>query len=126
MQCYFYANPGNNEQKENKAGYLSFSIPDIGITFKAAYSGKAEECEYSSLLALLEFIELNPKLFQNKNLEIFSDSFTVVHQVNLKVPPTKDLEPFRNLAINYRKKIPFTLNWIPAGDNPAQNMPTIN
>lgn len=123
MQCYFYANPGGIENgNENSAGFVSFSIPDIGISFKAVFNGKPKESEYSSLLALLEFIELNPQLFQNKNLEIYSNSFAVVHQVNLKLPPSKELEPFRNLALNYKKKIPYTLNWIPSGDNPAQNI----
>jgi len=31
------------------------------------------------------------------------------------------LESFRNLALNYKRKIHYTLNWIPQGDNPAQN-----
>jgi hypothetical protein len=123
MQCYFYANPGNAENgNKDMPGFVSFSIPDIGISFKAVFNGKSEECEYSSLLALLEFVDLNPQLFKNKNLEIYSNSFMVVHQVNLKLAPSKELEPFRNLALNYKKKIPYTLNWIPKGDNPAQNI----
>jgi hypothetical protein len=127
MQCFFYASSKNQEISNRKTGsFVSFSIPDIGVSFKAAYDGKPEESEYSSLLALLEFIELNPQLFKNKNLEIFSDSYSVVHQVNMKMPASKGLEPYRNLALRYKQKIPYTLNWIPEGDNPAQNIFTIN
>jgi len=125
MQCFFYGKPGGVKKETlNPTGFVSFSIPDIGISFKAAYSGKPQVCEYSSLLALLEFIELNPQLFKNKNLEIYSNSFAVVNQVNNKLSPSKELEPYRQLALDYKKKIAFTLNWIPQGDNPAQN--TIN
>jgi len=33
----------------------------------------------------------------------------------------KDLEPFRNMAIHFRKKFSYSLAWIPEKENPAQN-----
>ncbi|PJA26224.1 MAG: hypothetical protein CO189_12045 [candidate division Zixibacteria bacterium CG_4_9_14_3_um_filter_46_8] len=127
MRCFCYGNPGEiQKDNQNGAGYVCFTIPDIGIAFKAAFSGKPEECEYTSLLALLEFVDLNPQLFQNKNLEIFSDSFAMVHQVNMKLSADRELEPFRNMALSYKKKIPYTLNWISKGDNPALGNITVN
>ncbi len=127
MRCFFYGNSGRKTNERRKSsGYISFTIPDIGISFKAAYGGKPQECEYTGLLALLEFIDLNPQLFKGKSLEIYSDSTSVVHQVNLKQNASRDLEPYRNMALSYQKKIPFTLNWIPPDDNPAQSLFTIN
>jgi hypothetical protein len=122
MQCYFHGKVFDQSDILRRGkGIVSFSIPDVGIVFKAKFKGSAKECEYASLLALLEFIELNPHLFKNRSLEIYGDSFVVVHQVNMKMGCNQDLEPFRNLALNYKKKIHYTLNWIPRGDNPAEH-----
>jgi ribonuclease HI len=121
MQCFFYGTNRDKECTDSRGGVASFSIPDLGIVFRAEFRGSPVECEYASLLALLEFIEINPHLFQNKTVEIFGDSFVVVNQVNLQMVCNKDLEPYRNMALVYKKKIPFSLNWISEKENPAQN-----
>jgi ribonuclease HI len=120
MQCFFYGT--NRERKEGDEfnAYVSFTIPEIGIVFRAQFKGKPNECEYASLLALLEFIELNPQFFKSRRIEIYGDSFLVVHQVNMKMVCSKELEPYRNMALVYKKKIPYTLSWIPKNENPAQ------
>jgi ribonuclease HI len=120
MQCFFYGMSRDANSKDGSNGVVSFSVPDLGIAFRARFKGNPVECEYASLLALLEFIEINPHLFQNRTVEIFSDSFVVVNQVNLQMVCNKDLEPYRNMALVYKKKIPFSLNWIPEKENPAQ------
>jgi ribonuclease HI len=121
MQCFFYGTTREQNRDDGHNGVVSFSVPDLGIVFRAQFKGNPVECEYASLLALLEFIEINPHLFQNKTVEIFGDSFVVVNQVNLQMVCNKDLEPYRNMALVYKKKIPFSLNWIPQKENPAQN-----
>ncbi|HEX9912963.1 MAG TPA: hypothetical protein VGB01_06945 [candidate division Zixibacteria bacterium] len=119
MECYFYGTIRVGEEKERFNGVVSFAIPDLGIIFRAQYKGSPPECEYASLLALLEFIEQNPNLFKSKRIEIYGDSFMVVHQVNMQMHCAKELEPYRNMALGYKKKIPYVLNWIPKHDNPA-------
>jgi ribonuclease HI len=121
MQCYFYGMARDENSKNGNGGVVSFSIPDLGIVFRAQFKGGPVECEYASLLALLEFIEINPHLFQNRTVQIFGDSFVVINQVNLQMVCNKDLESFRNMALVYKKKIPYSLNWIPKTENPAQN-----
>jgi hypothetical protein len=129
MQCFFYGTIREENKNEDSNwllknannGVVSFTIPDLGIVFRAQFKGKAQECEYASLLALLEFIEINPHLFRNKTVEIFGDSFVVVNQVNLQMFCNKELEPYRNMALVYKKKIAYSLNWIPQNENPAQN-----
>ncbi|HEX7402028.1 MAG TPA: hypothetical protein VF369_07600 [candidate division Zixibacteria bacterium] len=121
MQCFFYGTIRGENSRDNHNGVVSFSIPDLGIIFRAQFTGTPVECEYASLLALLEFIELNPHLFQNRTVEIYGDSFEVVNQVNLQMVCHKDLEPYRNMALGYKKKIPYSLNWIPEKENPAQS-----
>ena len=121
MQCFFYATTRREENSAKFNGVLSFAIPDMGIVFRAQYKGTPEECEYASLLALLEFVELNPHLFEKRHIEIYGDSFMVIHQVNMKLVCKKDLEPFRNMALGYKKKIDYTLGWIPKTENLAYN-----
>jgi hypothetical protein len=121
MQCFFYGTIRGENSQDNHNGVVSFSIPDLGIILRAQFTGTPVECEYASLLGLLEFIELNPHLFQNRTVEIYGDSFEVVNQVNLQMVCHKDLEPYRNMALGYKKKIPYSLNWIPEKENPAQS-----
>jgi hypothetical protein len=121
MKCFFH---GRNRESESLSGYtgvVSFIIPDIGITFRAQFNGDPHECEYASLLALLEFVELNPHLFKNKRIEIYGNDYNVVSQVNRGSEPPKELEPYLDVAVGYKKKIPFTLNWIPDNENLAQD-----
>ena len=119
MRCYFYAHkPGPPETSGD--GTVSFCLPELNITFRARYSGTSAACEYAALLALLEFVDINPKLFEGKTLEVFGDSFLVINQVNDRLYCRKELEPLRNIAVGYRNKIPFVLNWVPAVENPAQ------
>ena len=121
MKCFYQGRQRKTKGMTGHSGFVSFAIPDLGISFRAQFSGAKDECDYASLLALLEFMELNPHLFKNKRIEIFGDNFKIVNQVNQKVHPTKDLEPYMNMAIGYKKKIPFTLGWIPDSENLAQD-----
>jgi hypothetical protein len=120
VQCFFYGTIRDESKNEVSDGVVSFNIPDLGIVFRAQFKGNAHECEYASLLALLEFIEINPHLFGNKIVEIFGNSFVVVNQVNLQMFCDRKLEPYRNMALVYKKKIAYSLNWIPQNENPAQ------
>ena len=121
MRCFFqgFIRPEDNDKQFN--GYVSFAIPDIGIKFRGQYKGDYDECEYASLLALLEFIELNSHLFSDKRIEIYGNSFNVVSQVNSQEPPSSELEPFCNMAQSYKRKFPFILGWIPTNENIAQD-----
>jgi hypothetical protein len=118
MQCYFSSHkPG--QPLDIADGTVSFAIPELDITFRARYRGTKAACEYGALLALLEFVDINPKVFHNRTLEIFGDSFTVINQVNNKMLCRKDLESFRNSALILRQRIPYTLGWIDLLENPA-------
>lgn len=123
MQCYFSGEMLRNAGGSAGAGVVSFSIPDLDITFRAQFKGSASECPYASLLALLEFVDLNPHLFKNKTLEIFSDSENVVRSVNnTQLDMPNDLEPYRSMALTYRRKYPFLLSLVRAGNNPATGL----
>ncbi len=121
MKCYFQGFTREDENNSQFNGYVSFVIPELGIKFKGQYNGPQDECEYASLLALLEFIELNNHLFKDRRVEIFGNNFRVVSQVNSETSPNNELEPFCSLAQGYREKIPYTLNWISSDENMAQD-----
>lgn len=121
MKCYYNGLIRPDEENEQFNGFVSFTIPELGIKFRGQYKGSLDECEYASLLALLEFVELNSHLFNDRRLEVFGNNFRVVSQVNSKASPSNNLKPFCNLAQDYKKKIPFILNWIPNDENMAQD-----
>ncbi len=120
MECYFSSQNISSDSDGHNA-LLSFAVPDLGIVFRAQFAGNGVECEYASLLSLLEFVEINPQLFKNKTVEIYGDSFDVINQVNHKMFCGKDLEPYRNMVLLFKKKIPYVLNYVPTRENPAQN-----
>ena len=121
MECYFYGKVREKDDNKENNAVVSFIIPELGISFRAQFRGTVYECEYASLLSLLEFIELNPHLFKNKHVEILGDSYIVVNQVNMCLVCTNDLKTYRDMALGYKRKFPFTLSWIPKSENPAQD-----
>lgn len=121
MECYFYSKVRQQREDGSCDAVLSFTIPDVGILFRTRFSGSPAECEYAALLTLLEFVELNPQVFRDRTIEIYGDSFTVVNQVNKKMFCSQDLQPFRNMALLFRNKFTYSINWIPERENPAQN-----
>ena len=121
MKCFFKGVVRPNEESEQFNGFVSFTIPELGIDFRGQYKGDIEECEYASLLALLEFIELNNHLFKDRRIEVLGNNFDIISQVNAHEKPSNDLEPFCSLAQSYKKKFPYILNWIPTSENMAQD-----
>ena len=120
MKCFYQ---GYNRAEKSLGGFngtVSFAIPDIGISFRAQFNGSQVECEYASLLALLEFMELNPHLFKNKRIEVFGNDYKVISQVIQTSKASKELMPYLNMAVVYRRKLSFTLHWIPSDENLAQ------
>ncbi|MFQ5607520.1 MAG: hypothetical protein ACE5GA_06200 [Candidatus Zixiibacteriota bacterium] len=104
-----------------KSKVVSFEIPALGIGFKAPFEGEADHTDYASLLALLEFVDLNRKLFSDKSLQIFGGNPHVVEQINAGTTAVEEFEPFLARALKYREKFRFSLDWKPSGSNPTQD-----
>lgn len=100
---------------------VCFTIPSAGITFKAPFSGETLHTDYASLLTLLEFVELNQKIFQGKDLKIYGDNLDMINQVNLKSVCRFEFSDLLKKTLDYRDKYNFSLGWIPRKNNPATN-----
>lgn len=99
---------------------VTFDIPDIGVKFKAPYRAEEYMLDYASLLALLEFVEINPQLFRNRALELYCNNYDLVEQVRTKSVDRKELAPLLQKALTYRSKLKYSINWVAVADNPAQ------
>ena len=119
MELYFgsFSFLGGNAATQN---LVTFTIPDIGVKFKAPFAVDDIALDYVSLLTLLEFIEINPQLFNNKALELFSHNVNLVTQVKTCQVPSEDLVPYLQKALEYRSKLKYSINWVSRPDNPAQ------
>lgn len=100
---------------------VCFSIPEAGISFKAPFAGEELHTEYASLLTLLEFVELNQKIFAGKELKIYGNSLDVINQVNLKAVCQYEFSDLLKKALEYKDKYNFNLGWVPKSNNPALN-----
>lgn len=120
MDCFFGIHPlGEGVGTDNRA-IVTFSIPDIGVRFKAPFTGvDIDHCALASLLALLEFIDSNQKYFANKSFQIYGNDHGIIDQVNGRVNCQERFEELIDRAEKYRDKYRYSLEWIPTADNEA-------
>lgn len=121
MRCYFSVKPESTVKSNKEKVLISFVIPDLGVLFRTHYRGEVDECTYISLLKLLKFIASNPKVFENQKTEILSHDPQIVYQVNQKTPCDERLEKLNGLALMYKEKLKYSLNWVPLKENKAEN-----
>ena len=120
MECYFGSLNLPEENQLNKKALVLFTIPDLGIKFKAPFDGvNRDHNDYASLLALLEFIDSNQKFFSNNTYQIFGNNLKIINQVNEKEIPPLEFTALLEKARNYREKYRFSLEWIKADQNPV-------
>jgi len=111
MELFFGSLKGLNHDIEPH-NIVTFAIPDIGVRYKAPFPADKMALEYASLLTLLEFIEINPKLFGNRALELYSNNANLVKQVNECKIEEEALAPLLRKALEYKARLNFSLNWI--------------
>ncbi len=119
MECYFGSFQIMASQSDAHDRLVCFSIPDAGIIFKAPFNGEALHTDYASLLTLLEFVELNGKLFEGKDLNIYGDNLDLVKQVNQQSPVEYEFTELLKKTLDYKKRYKFSLGWVPRQENPS-------
>jgi hypothetical protein len=120
MKCYFHGS-GSKDGLKQKSGLVSFAIPDVGVLFRSTWEGNLYQCQYVSLLMLLKFIEVNPDVFSQVELQLYGDCPPIIQQINGQAYTPKSLEAYRDLTRLYVKKLRFSLRWIPEQENRATN-----
>ena len=121
MKCFVSVKTLLKDKEKEQDGLISFAIPDLGVLFKIRHFGSYYELEYKSLLALLRFVEANDKAFRNQKLNVLSSSPLLIYQMNENSLCQKEVEPYRNLALVYKRKMKFSLSWVPEIENRALN-----
>jgi hypothetical protein len=119
MELYFGSLKQSGSEIVNR-NMVMFTIPDIGVEFKAPFAAEDLTLDYAALLTLLEFIDVNPQLFANRALELFCNNVDLVHQINNSIVEDARLVPLLSKALEYRRRLKYSINWVPEPDNPAQ------
>ncbi len=120
MECYFGSYDLPKENGLEKSAVVTFNIPDVGIKFKAPFAAvNHDHGDLAALLALLELIDGNQKYFSKHTYQIYGNNPKLVNSVNRREPLDEKFADLLVKALSYRDKYRFSLEWIPAGDNPA-------
>lgn len=119
IQAYFFGASFNERENGELVGLAGFSIPDLGIIYRNRQKGGVYECQYTGLLSLLEFIELNGKNFAGMTFDILTDSALIVYQIQHRKIISPGLTPLYNAAMEYKRKIDYHISWIPRNENVA-------
>jgi len=120
MECYFGSYPLPAESRRDKSAVVTFTIPEVGISFKAPFNAATDvHSDFASLLALLDFIDSNQKYFANHTYQIYGNNLRVINAVNQVEFPSEEYTPLLQKALTYRDKYRFSLDWIAARDNPV-------
>ncbi len=120
MECYFGSYELPQENELNKSAIVTFNIPDIGIQFKAPFAAvDPDHGDLAALLALLEFIDSNQKYFSKRTYQIYGNNLKIINGINRRQPIDEKFAHLLEKALAYRQKYHFSLEWIPARDNPV-------
>ena len=119
MRCYTWGTNNSENRDQPGNGILSFAIPDLGVQYRAAHVGTASECEYLAIMALLNFVNDNPKIFTRQKVEIYTDAVLPVYQVNRKAPVPASVERYCKAIQRLRLQSQLTVGWVPKEQNLA-------
>jgi len=119
MECYFGSFQSEKNNGHRGKMLVCFTIPTAGIAFKAPFAGEELHTEYASLLSLLEFVELNQKIFEGKEIKIYGDNLELINQVNLKSVCRYEFSDLLKKTLDYRDKYNFSLGWVPKNNYPS-------
>lgn len=119
MRCYIWGTNNRDDRTDAGRGAACFVIPDWGLQFRAAHEGTAIVCELAALLALLRFVENNPKVFEGQRVEILTDASQLVEQLNGHAPLDPAQQSTMTQVRSIRERIRFELSWVPPDQNRA-------
>lgn len=117
MKAYFYAQSQNPVPHTEGPGIIAFSIPDLGFTYRQALRATPSEFPYRALLALIEFLENNRKVWQKQKLELCTDCAPFIYQVlGDMAAPARVRIPLGTIRLK-KRQLGFTLHWVAPHEN---------
>lgn len=119
MRCYIWGTNNRTDRAQRGRGVASFAIPDWGLQYRVAQDGTATVCEYAALLALLRFVEDNPKAFEGQRLEVLTDAGALIEHLNQRMPVGPEELKVWTLVRALKEKVPFELSWVAPEQNRA-------
>jgi hypothetical protein len=121
VKAYFYAQSHNPVPHTQGPGVIAFSVPDLGFTFRLALRATPSEFPYRALLALVEFLESNRKVWQKQKLELCTDCAPFIYQVlgDMAAPARVRID-LGTIRIK-KRQLGFTLHWVAPEENRARD-----
>lgn len=119
IKCYISGRP---LAAGDKAGTISFAVPDYGILFRCRGEGTRTELEIIAFMSLLRFAEANSELFRGRELLIHTDFPFIVYLLNNGLPSGSagaTLEAVAAKARQHAKEFTFRVQWVDGRDNRA-------
>ena len=121
MRAYFYAHCHNPMPHVQGPGVIAFSVPDLGLTFRLALRATPSEFPYRALLALVDFLESNRKVWQKQKLELCTDCAPLIYQVlGDMAAPARVKVDLGTIQLK-KRQLGFTLHWVAPEDNRARD-----
>ena len=121
MRAYFYAHCHNPMPHVQGPGVIAFSVPDLGLTFRLALRATPSEFPYRALLALVDFLESNRKVWQKQKLELCTDCAPLIYQVlGDMYAPARVKVDLGTIQLK-KRQLGFTLHWVAPEDNRARD-----
>ena len=120
VKAYFYAQAHNPVPHARGPGIIAFAVPDLGFTYRLALRATPSEFPYRALLALVEFLETNRKIWNRQKLEICTDCAPLIYQVLGDMAAPTRVRQELGVARLKKRQLGFTLHWVSARENRAR------
>jgi hypothetical protein len=121
VRAYFYAESHNPVPHKRGPGVIAFSVPDLGFIYRVALRATPSEFPYRALLALINFLESNRKVWHRQKLELCTDCAPLIYQVlGDMAAPAKVRQDLGTVRVK-KRRLNFTLHWVSAQDNRARH-----
>lgn len=125
MNCYFYATSQEPRARVKGPGIISFCVPDLGFTYRAAVRATPTELPYKALMALIRFLESNRRVWHKQSLAIFTDCAPIVYQVQGEMSVPDGARSLLGTVRIKKQQLGFLLQWVAAAENRARENVTL-
>lgn len=121
MRAYFYAHCHRPVPNQEGPGVIAFSVPDLGFTFRLALRATPSEFPYRALVALIDFLETNRKVWARQKLELCTDCAPLIYQVLGDMGAPARVRFDLGVIRIKKKQLGFTLHWVSSEENRARD-----